>query len=142
MRSDEEASDGDEPAPRRERPLRRASSCSSSKLAGELFKCVHVAADHLSGAFGAAMIQAAPVADFESLVSVLNAMSATGFAVVTALSYVHLGWDAKGSFFTIEDLPLNACLFNTTGNTRIRAGAEKDLGARPTPGKCAWSALS
>ena len=42
------------------------------------------------------VIPSPPVADLESLVATLNAVPDIALAVVSALSYVHLGSDAKG----------------------------------------------
>ena len=67
------------------------------QIVSERFKCAYVAADNGSGAFEAVVIPSPPVADLESLVATLNAVPDIALAVVSALSYVHLGSDAKGS---------------------------------------------
>ena len=67
------------------------------QIVSERFKCAYVAADNGSGAFEAVVIPSPPVADLESLVATLNAVPDIPLAVVSALSYVHLGSDAKGS---------------------------------------------
>ena len=67
------------------------------QIVSERFKCAYVAADNGSGTFEAVVIPSPPVADLESLVATLNAVPDIPLAVVSALSYVHLGSDAKGS---------------------------------------------